>query len=202
MKVSDLLPKNILGLGNDDAVSLLIADHDKVKAMFKRFEDIKETTGQRASKEKQQIVADACRELIIHTKLEEELFYPAVRKPIGDEDMMNEAVVEHVGAKELIAQLEKMTPADGMFNAKFTVLAEYVQHHIKEEQNEMFPKARETGVDLEALGQKMQARKEVLMAAPAQANKRSPTRKHASGRKPVAGRAKSAQRRPTAPAKS
>ena len=94
----------------------------------------------------------------MHTTLEEEIFYPAVREAIEDEDLMNEAAVEHETAKMLIEQLENMGPDDPNYFATFTVLGEYVRHHIKEEQGEMFPAARKAGLDLEALGERMRAR--------------------------------------------
>jgi hemerythrin-like domain-containing protein len=159
VRLTDLLPKGLLKDGQD-AISLLEADHDKVLALFEHFEDIKDS---RAEKEKQTIVADACRELTIHTKLEEEVFYPAVRGALDDEDLMNEALVEHDGAKSLIQDLEGMDAGDEMFNAKFIVLSEYIKHHVKEERQEMFPKVRATDVDLKALGAKMLERKAQLM---------------------------------------
>ena len=174
MKLADLLPKGLLK-DDQDAISLLEADHDKVLAMFEHFDDIKDG---HAYKEKQTIVADACRELTIHTTLEEEVFYPAVRGPLDDEDLMNEAQVEHDGAKSLIQDLESMDAGDKMFNAKFIVLSEYIRHHIKEERQEMFPKVRATDVDLKALGAKMLARKEQLKKGNGSAGKAKPPARH------------------------
>ena len=165
MKISDFVPKSVLGSDTEDAVSLLTADHEKVKGLFKQFEETKDLTDQRSLKKRQRIVAEACRELTIHTTVEDEIFYPAVRAAIEDDDLMNEAKVEHDGAKVLIGQLEKMNAKDEMFGAKFTVLAEYVTHHIKEEHAEMFPKARKSDLDLAALGEQMLARKRELMQA-------------------------------------
>ena len=159
MRLADLMPKGLLN-EDQDAISLLEADHDRVLGLFEHFEDIKDS---HAHKEKQTIVADACRELTLHTTLEEEVFYPAVRGAVDDDDLMNEALVEHDGAKSLIADLEGMDAGDEMFNAKFTVLAENVRHHVKEEREEMFPKARATDLDLKALGAMMLARKEQLV---------------------------------------
>src|ERR1043166_3496903 len=147
MKLKDLVPAALIPAGEDDAIELLTADHDKVQELFEDFEEIKES---RANKEKDRIVAEACRELTIHTTLEEEIFYPAVRAAVGEADMMNEAQVEHDGAKELISQLEASDASDDMFSAKFTVLIENVRHHIKEEQDEMFPKARKSDLMNEA----------------------------------------------------
>ena len=167
MKPSDLMPK-VSGLipdalrNEDDAISMLEAEHDKVTDLFGRFDEIKDS---RANKVKEAIVAEACRELTIHTAIEEQIFYPAMREPIADDDMMNEAAVEHEGAKSLIHDLEGMDASDDMFNAKFIVLSEYVKHHIKEERNEMFPRARATDVDMVALGQKMLGRRQELLKA-------------------------------------
>jgi hypothetical protein len=99
------------------------------------------------------------------TKVEEEIFYPAVRAAIDDDDLMDEADVEHAGARELIAQLEDMEPGDDHYDAKVTVLGENVDHHVKEEQDEMFPKARKAKLDLAALGAAMLERKRELRAS-------------------------------------
>lgn len=184
MKLSDLIP-SALRADEQDAISLLEDDHDKVTALFDRFDKIKDG---RASKEKETIVAEVCRDLTIHTAIEEEIFYPAIKAAVADDDMMNEAVVEHDGAKSLIHELEGMDAADEMFNAKVTVLAEYIKHHVKEERDEMFPKARRTDVDMTALGAKMLERKQQLMqgnhkASPRSAPvKRKPRSRQASAR--------------------
>lgn len=181
MKISDFIPQSVLRSDPDNAISLLTADHDKVKGLFKQFEEIKDRTDRRGAKERQRIVAEACKELTIHTKLEDEIFYPAARAAIKDDDVMNEAKVEHEGAKVLIGQLEKMNAKDEMFGAKFTVLAEYVSHHIKEEQGEMFPKVRKSDLDLGALAERMLARKRELTQAAQPANRiRSKTKKRAT----------------------
>lgn len=142
-----------------DALAMLKADHDKVKKMFKDFEKLDSDESQ----EKAQLVRQACAELKIHTQLENELVYPAVREAIDDDDLMDEALVEHQAAEELISQLEQMEPGDEMYDAKFTVLGEYVNHHIAEEQKEMFPKAKKAKIDLAGLGEQMLARKQELM---------------------------------------
>ena len=144
-----------------DAIAMLIADHKKAQKAFKDFEKLKEGNSKRARSE---IVRQTCTDLTIHTKLEEEIFYPAARKAIKDTDLMDEATVEHAGAKQLIAQLESMQPGDDLYDAKFTVLGENVNHHIREEQNEMFPKVRKTRLDLNALGEQMAQRKAELQA--------------------------------------
>ena len=111
-----------------------------------------------------------CAELRVHTTLEEEIVYPALREAIEDEDIMNEAAVEHETAKMLIEQLENMEPDDPNYFATFTVLGEYVMHHVKEEEGEMFPQAKKAkDLDLEALGEQIKARKEELSAETEQA---------------------------------
>jgi Hemerythrin HHE cation binding domain len=143
-------------LTSNPAVSLLIEDHDRVKELFDQFEKAK---GRAAIKK---IVRAALTELKVHAAIEEELFYPAVRKPIG-KDIMNEADEEHHVAKLLIAELDVMDGSESHFEAKFHVLAENVRHHIKEEENEMLPKAKGVKLDFEALAEKMKHRKERLL---------------------------------------
>ena len=140
-----------------DALRMLKDDHDKVKGLFEKFE-----SARRDDKKKGEIAQTICQELTVHTQLEEEIFYPAVREAIDDEDVMNEAVVEHGSAKDLIAEIEKMSPDENMFDAKVKVLGEFVNHHIREEQNEMFPQVRKTDLDLNALGDQMRSRKQQL----------------------------------------
>ena len=143
------------------AIDLLKEQHDKVKKALKEFEklDREDTETQK------QLVQTVCEDLKVHTTLEEELFYPAAREAIDDEDLMNEAQVEHETAKMLIEQLENMDDDDPNYHATFTVLGEYVKHHIQEEQGEMFPAAKKAKVDLEAIGERMRARKEELVHA-------------------------------------
>src|SRR3954471_7712100 len=138
---------------SNDAVSMLKRDHDTVKELFDEFEKAK----QKAAKKK--IVAKALTELKVHAALEEEIFYPAVRREL-DHDVMNEADEEHHVAKMLIAELEKMIGKEDHYDAKFTVLSENVRHHIKEEESEMLPKAKSLPIDFDALGEQLLARKE------------------------------------------
>lgn len=139
------------------AEAVLKQDHKKVKQLFDQFESAE------TRRDKKKIVQEALAELKIHAAIEEEIFYPAVRKPVG-KDVMNEADEEHHVAKLLIAELDAMTGSESHFDAKFVVLAENVRHHIKEEENEMLPKARSVDVDFEALAEKMKRRKEKLLA--------------------------------------
>ena len=143
-----------------DAIAMLTADHKKVKRLFSDFNKLKDAG---SDEDKASIVDQICNELKIHTELEEEIFYPAVRKAIDDGDLMDEALVEHAGAKELIAQLEDARPEDDLYDAKVTVLGEQIDHHVKEEEGDMFPKAKKAKVDTEALGATMLKRKIALM---------------------------------------
>ena len=141
-----------------NAINLLMQDHKAVKALFAQYEGLSD----RSFATKKKLADQICQELTVHTQLEEEIFYPAVRRPIHDGGLMDEALVEHASAKELIAQIAAMDPADDLYDAKVKVLSEQIEHHVKEEEGDMFPKVRETAVDLDALGQEMAARKEQL----------------------------------------
>jgi hemerythrin superfamily protein len=149
------------------AVELLKEQHDKVKKAFKEFEKL----GREDAEAQQQLVQRVCEDLKLHTTLEEELFYPAAREAIDDEDILNEAQIEHETAKMLIEQLENMGPEDPNFHATFTVLGEYVVHHVKEEEGEMFPQVKKTDLDLEELGARMRRRMEELMGEAADEEK-------------------------------
>lgn len=142
-----------------NAITLLKADHTAVQELFDKYEKT------RSDDRKAALAEQICNELKVHTQIEEEIFYPAVREAIRDQDLLDEATVEHASAKDLIAQIEEGKPGDDLFDAKVTVLGEYVKHHVKEEQNELFPKVRKTKLDLQELGEKLQARKEELMGA-------------------------------------
>jgi hemerythrin-like domain-containing protein len=149
-----------------DAISLLKQDHAEVKAIFEEFRQLVENGGRgQSEQEKYELVRKACDMLIIHTLIEEQIFYPAVRRAADEEEVtevMNEAEVEHNGAKDLIAQLRHMRPGERLYDATFIVLGEMVKHHIREEERKMFPKAKKSGVDLARLGQDIAAFKEEL----------------------------------------
>jgi hemerythrin superfamily protein len=148
-----------------DACDLLDADHRAVKKMFKDYEELTNSRARGAAQKKMDLAHQICHELTVHATIEEEIFYPALREAIKDTDLLNEAEVEHAGVKDLIAQIESMTEADEMFDARVKVLGEYVDHHVKEEKTEMFPKARAARkLDLVAMREELEARKEVLMA--------------------------------------
>lgn len=140
----------------EDAISILKSDHKKVKGLFEQFENTDNL------REKKKIAAEAIMDLKIHAEIEEKIFYPAVREELDDEDIMNEADEEHHVAKLLIGELDQMDGTEDHWEAKFTVLAENIRHHIKEEEGEMMPKARKEEIDFDALGQKLLAAKQQL----------------------------------------
>jgi len=139
-----------------DAIALLKADHQLVQGLFDQFEKT------RSKDRKSALATQICDELTVHAQIEEEIFYPAAREVLRDEDLLDEATVEHASAKDLIAQIRASRAGADLFDAKVTVLGELVKHHVKEEQNEMFPKIRKTKLDLKALGEQLQARKTAL----------------------------------------
>ncbi|WP_310541348.1 hemerythrin domain-containing protein [Phenylobacterium sp.] len=149
------------------AISLLKKDHREVDAMFDEYEQLEEDA------EKLALFNKIALALKVHTQIEEEIFYPEERGDVED-DLMDEAYVEHDSAKKLIAEIEAMKPSDQFYDAKVKVLGEYIKHHVKEEEEPggMFSQAKKGDEDLDAMGERMAARKEVLMAelAPAQAN--------------------------------
>ena len=153
-------------MSTTDAITLLKADHRTVKDLFDQFEKAE------TKREKAKLAAEAMTELKIHTQIEEEIFYPAVRKALkkslGKEEttsLMDEADEEHHVAKLLIAELGAMKSSEDHWEAKFTVLSENVLHHVKEEEGEMFPEARKLDLDYKALGAEMMARKTELKAS-------------------------------------
>ena len=145
-----------------DAIALLKQQHREVKEMFDRFENMTD----RAKVSKKKLADEICNALIMHTTIEEEIFYPATREASEEtEDMIDEAVVEHASAKDLIAQIMEMDPGDDLYDAKVKVLGELIEHHVEEEEKEMFPKTRKLKLDLKALGQEMKARQMEIEAS-------------------------------------
>jgi hemerythrin superfamily protein len=142
-----------------DAIKLLKADHDEVKSWFEEFEKTK------SDSKKQKLATQICTALRVHTMIEEEIFYPACRDAGLEEDLMDEADVEHDGAKRLIEEIEAGGPGDDHWDAKVTVLGEMIKHHVKEEEQRdgMFAKAKKADLDLDELGAEMKARKDELM---------------------------------------
>lgn len=143
---------------SQDVLHLLAEDHKRVLKMFDEFEELKEENSE-DEEAMQQLVELACAELTIHAQLEEEIFYPAAREAIDDMDLLDEAEVEHASARQLITELAAMQPGDDLYEAKFTVLGEYVKHHIQEEEKELFPKVKKSELDLMELAEEIRERK-------------------------------------------
>jgi len=143
---------------NPDAVALLKADHRKVEGLFEKFESAK------GEDKKKALAEEICIERTVHTKIEEDIFYPACEDAV-EEDVMKEAYVEHDSAKVLIAEIEAGGPNDDFYDAKVKVLSEQIKHHIEEEEKRvegMFAQARKAGLDMDALGEQLAARKQEL----------------------------------------
>ena len=143
---------------SQEATALLKTDHQLVSKLFQEYE------GTRSNSKKAEIVSRICTELTVHAQIEEEIFYPAVKEALNDGELVPEATVEHATLKDLISQIEGIEPDGEMYDAKVKVLSEYVKHHVKEEQNEIFPKAKASDLDLMELGAQMATRKEELLA--------------------------------------
>ena len=148
-----------------DAIALLKADHEAVSQMFFEFEKTRSVPNKKA------LVAEICTALSVHAQIEEEIFYPAVKAALKDKLLVPEATVEHAGVKNLIGQLQGAEPDGEMYDAKVKVLSEYVKHHVKEEQNEMFPKAKASSLDMVELGARLAKRQEELLAGVDRFNK-------------------------------
>ena len=145
--------------GREDAIALLKADHREVEGYFEEFEKA------RSADRKQDLAQRICGALTVHATIEEEIYYPAFLKATDEEDLHHEAVVEHEGAKRLIAEIEASGPDDDYFDAKVTVLSEMIKHHVKEEEQPggLFAKSRQSEMDLDSLGEQLASRKAELM---------------------------------------
>ncbi len=144
-----------------DAVALLKADHRKVEDLFEKFEKA------RSADRKRDLAHEICTELSVHATIEEEIFYPSCKGKIEDEDLLEESYVEHDGAKVLIAEIAQGSPDDAFYDAKVTVLSEMIKHHVEEEEKRaegLFAQARDAGLDVDALGERLVARKQELLA--------------------------------------
>lgn len=144
----------------NEIIEMLKADHRKAK---KAFEDFERLDPEQDAEQCEAIVAQTCSELMLHMRLEEDCFYPATREAIDDTDQMDEAELEHASAKSLIQQLRDMSPEDDKWAARFTVLGEYINHHVKEEETGMFPEVSKKKLDWADLLQQMRSRRQVLM---------------------------------------
>ena len=151
------MTKTKAGSGKPLAIATLMADHRKVEALFEKYEQAKE-----AEDDSRRDIAEAiCAELTVHTTVEEEIFYPWLREALDEDEMemVEEAQVEHNGAKELIEQIQDAAQVDAVFDAKMKVLSEYIKHHVKEEEHEIFPAVAAEKEDLDELGEQIEARK-------------------------------------------
>ena len=157
-----------------NATQMIRQDHKKVEGLFKKFEQTK------AAQAKRRLAETAIAELEVHAALEEEIFYPAVKKEVDDGSMVQEALQEHQTVKQLISELKGMEEADEEFESQFSQLVENVQHHVEEEENEMLPKVEESELDLNSLGQQMSQRKQEMQNGGRATKKASNAR---SGRK-------------------
>jgi hemerythrin superfamily protein len=145
-----------------DATALLERDHADVKKLFKQYEKLADADAD--GQDRQALAEQICAMLTVHATIEEDIFYPAARAAEVEEDLLDEAEVEHASAKDLIAQIQSMSPDDELYDAKVTVLGEYIDHHVQEEEGEMFPKCRRAEMDLVGLAQALAERKSELMA--------------------------------------
>jgi hemerythrin superfamily protein len=146
----------------DDAIALLTQDHADVRSLFAEYDEL--ATDQAEGEERQALAEQICAMLTAHATIEEEIFYPAARDAGVEADLLDEAEVEHASAKDLIAQIRAMSPDDDLYDAKVRVLGEYVDHHVDEEEGEIFPACRKAKMDLGGLGATLAERKSELLA--------------------------------------
>lgn len=144
----------------NDAIDLLVADHEAADKLFKKYKKLVEADA--PAPERAALAEKICLDVKVHLQIEEEIFYPPLKGKIED-DMLDEAYVEHNGAKDLVKQITAMDADDELFDAKVTVLGEYIKHHVEEEHTEMFPTVRKTDLDLKALRLELESRKEELL---------------------------------------
>jgi hemerythrin HHE cation binding domain-containing protein len=141
------------------AFELLEQDHREVEEWFDEFDELKEDDNRKG-----QLAEKICLALKVHAQIEEEIFYPQAREATKDNDLIDEAVVEHATVKNLIAEIEAMEVGEELYDAKMRVLGEMVKHHIKEEEEELFPELEAAKMDLNAVGKEISERKEELMS--------------------------------------
>ena len=140
------------------AIALLKKDHREVERYFEEFAELEDNNA------KGELAEKICTALKVHTQIEEEIFYPKARAAIQDNDLLDEALVEHAAAKHLIAEIGSMKPGDDLYDAKITVLGEQIKHHVKEEEEELFPEIEDSKMDVVAVGKQMATRKAEIMA--------------------------------------
>jgi hemerythrin-like domain-containing protein len=195
----------MFGTTNDasvNALELLKRDHQEVDKLFKQYEDLKEGAEDSA---KEELVAQICDALTIHATIEEAIFYPAARQALPQEkgqDLLDEAAVEHQTLKDIIGRLEMAPTSDPLYDAGVKVLSEYVKHHVREEETELFPKVRSSDMDLQAIGQQLEERKQQLEGEASRSSSngsrgRKASRKQASmeGEQPARGQSRNDEQR-------
>ena len=166
----------MFGMANDDstnALEILKRDHDAVDKLFAEYEDVKDGAD---DSEKENLVGQICDALTVHAQIEETIFYPAARRALQEEeskDLLDEAAVEHQTLKDLIGRLEAAPTDDPLYDAGVKVLSEYVKHHVKEEENKLFPKCKSSQMDLDAVGAQLGDRKAELTQQGARQGRRS-----------------------------
>jgi hypothetical protein len=163
------------------ALDLLEEDHREVEGYFDEYEDLEDEA------EKEELATKICLALRVHTQIEEEIFYPAARKATEDDDLLDEAKVEHAGAKRLVEEIEEMQVGDDLYDAKVKVLGEQVKHHVKEEEEELFPEVKSAKMDVEEIGKKLAQRKEQLLAELSSERGKAGVDRAAAGNKPGRG---------------
>lgn len=144
---------------DQDAITLLETEHREAEELFKKYETAKKAG---KTEEKYEIARQVCAALLIHMQVEEALFYPAVRVVINKKDLVDESIIEHRGAKAVINELGLIAADNAMFDTKVEALNEQIQHHVNEEEGELFPRVKNTELDLYKLGKRMQEKKEQL----------------------------------------
>lgn len=149
-----------------DAIRLLMADHEEIDACFDRYRRLREraAAGEDTYDARERLAWQICTLLVVHAAIEEELFYPAVRARLDDPFLLDEAAVEHSVISELIRQIRATGPGQPLNDARIEVLGRYVRHHVREEENMIFPRVRRTSLDVQALGRRMREQRQALWA--------------------------------------
>lgn len=140
------------------AIEILESDHREVENLFDAYGELRDDG------EKGELAARICLALKVHTQIEEEIFYPEARRATGDDDLLDQAAVEHAGAKQLIEEIEGMSPGEHLYDAKVKVLGEQIRHHVREEEETLFPEVEKAKLELEEIGTRLAQRKSELMS--------------------------------------
>jgi len=148
----------------EDALALLSADHSEVAQLFDEYADLADADADGSDRNRRALVAEICLQLTVHSRLEEEMFYPAVRQSLGENELVEEAEAEHRDIEEAMEHLRSMDPADEGYGERVDVLRESVKHHAADEERSMFPMVLDSSLDIDRLGEQMAARREELMA--------------------------------------